>query len=1030
MKMVTSITCAALLYALGSASCLFAYDATAHASTGRIEEDKSTGVRTVKSNANSYGYVGSIGAKDSAFVVCFQLPSYPATETIDSVTFSAYLNTIADSGGALSNASVYGVRASASPGIQASDYAGGTQVIGSYLSSSLSLGRVEVADTGSTPLITWLNANGSPNEYVVFRVEVDVPQTGYIRYNLSDESVTDEEPELSFTTNTSTPVLYDAVADEQTGYIKENESTGVRTIDTTAGILGYVGGIGSSESVFVMSFQMPDYPVDGTFQSADLSVYANLVSSGVGDASLYAVRSDSSPTLLTSDYAGGTLLISSLLTSATPEDWVDASAGSGSAFVNWLNANAAPNEYVILRVQCDANQSGYTRYNLSDESVSGQEPQLQVGVSSSGGGTPPGSWGSVAFDPAPWQAADGVTWESYSTLETEIENTTSGGTLDLTGRFFRAAPTDSAIIIDDPITIVGGYFSAATDLTWTSIGNGLFEAPIDLSYIGSSGLSNIEDPDAETPPLLAVFPAPPAGIYSENRTVYNDNWWTVKSGSVNNGIIHTTGGDNSTNSSHKITGFTITDSTMRSEVNAAINGEEDSLFLFHHSGPNAVEGVTVASWNSSTGTLMFTEEGLPFSNGYFDFVLSGRYQFIDGEDGAFVFDYAEDRIVYKPEDGDPTGTGVGIIPQIFVVTTNGVTFSDSTFSCTNNNSSAPAIIRGSGSPYPTVTFSECKFTLAVTGTRTMVADMDLCQFNYMLSRGVSAQPGSIITRSRFENIQESSAISIQSSDNLSTIYTAMPTSVIEGNLFNLPAAFHGQGVSLYRDAWMNSTVRNNIFYSCERALAFQPTPSGASQYRNQVPGVMRFENNLVWVSYLANPDGGGQTTIAFNKDDDTFLPVGEQDVFIRHNVVGGDTDDFHGSKFAMTLNKLRHSNVWIDGNIAGTISAAENVMGYNVHQRSHNLLGSAFPSQYGAAYGSTDLPDASSSSVYDRVNLAAIGSAATGASDGGPVGIRWLVIPESSELQDLPLDWVDVAQPQTLPTATNWSDAYSLTDLR
>ena len=74
------------------------YRATADPTTGRIQKDIASGQMTLDAGNDIYGYVGNTGPRDNVYVICFQLPNFPADETIDSATIAVLLNDLRDGG--------------------------------------------------------------------------------------------------------------------------------------------------------------------------------------------------------------------------------------------------------------------------------------------------------------------------------------------------------------------------------------------------------------------------------------------------------------------------------------------------------------------------------------------------------------------------------------------------------------------------------------------------------------------------------------------------------------------------------------------------------------------------------------------------------------------------------------------------------------------------------------------------------------------------------------------------------------------
>lgn len=186
----------------------------------------------------------------------------------------------------------------------------------------------------------------------------------------------------------------------------------------------------------------------------------------------------------------------------------------------------------------------------------------------------------------------------------------------------------------------------------------------------------------------------------------------------------------------------------------------------------------------------------------------------------------------------------------------------------------------------------CSFSSAMWACHSSVTDMERCTFDRIESAAVAVTDGFRAVNCAFTNMENRSAIICQG--NVPVDQPMRPT-VIQECFFSLPTSGHGQGVSLYQDAWINSTIENCIFYNCSRAMSFQPRKGGIGPH--EIPGVMKFNNNLI-VTNATPVDNNyvetGQTALAFNGDPDSELDA-SQIVEFRHNTLFADETTLTGS---------------------------------------------------------------------------------------------------------------------------------------
>ena len=153
----------------------------------------------------------------------------------------------------------------------------------------------------------------------------------------------------------------------------------------------------------------------------------------------------------------------------------------------------------------------------------------------------------------------------------------------------------------------------------------------------------------------------------------------------------------------------------------------------------------------------------------------------------------------------------------------------------------------------------------------------------------------------------------------------IPQTVVTNSYFSLPVAVHGQGISLYMNAWQNCRVEHNIFYNCQRAISFQPAPNPSE--RSVDVGEAIFSNNLFVIDQIMEQDSG-QSGFAFNGATDEHLAdyAGEQIVRIQNNTMviteAGYLTRGSINSLRMTLTKLNNCNLIVSNNINPTIQTA------------------------------------------------------------------------------------------------------------
>lgn len=672
-------------------------------------------------------------------------------------------------------------------------------------------------------------------------------------------------------------------------------------------------------------------------------------------------------------------------------------------------------------------------------------------------------YGSGTVSPSPPVATG--TWEPFSVARAEIGALSAGAIIDFGSRKFAATYTDNDVnginLTARSVGISGGRFSMGRTASWSSIGGGVYAADHDFSDYKDVRMFVIDE-NAASKPKMKVNPAPPADT-DAYRFVYNGNWFTVRNSNkgIDNGTIHTQGSDNQSN--QRITGFTITNATLKAEINTLLAGVTTGTtagpWVQLH-GSNNVPGVArVVSWNNANGGM--TLDGfnggtiMKYNGNYQEFALCGlpAQSMANGE---YMVDLTNGitagRVLYKPTNGNASDARIPVSDFGFKVggAGNTFTFSGVSFEGSSARGTAPAIINdnagASGIDISNCSFLDSSFILRNNYTPFSV---DKCIIKRAFTRGGALTDGATMTNNLVSAIESFSGFLIQCQSGI----TAISHTYVANNIMSLEATTHGQGLSLYKDAWRNATVIHNIFYNCVRAHSFQtdtaftpastPYPGGGTGDKRGRPASeaydYKFENNLSVIEKVLDIDGfsSGQTTIAFNGIVDLGLSGSNfaQKVYVRNNTIL--SSDLIPTTFNLTsraqvsaidILKIEHSNVIVDNNIAGNInaSAAGSANGGHTHANNLNTLYKGTN-----AISVTDKLVHTNISDYLEPNTFQGKTVAGGASDGGVLGIRWSNVPTSTQIQNIinndDVNWASTYSALSLPTGASYSNVLDST---
>lgn len=453
---------------------------------------------------------------------------------------------------------------------------------------------------------------------------------------------------------------------------------------------------------------------------------------------------------------------------------------------------------------------------------------LAVSASDATGGLAIGS----GFDPL----VD--TWESFSDLQTLVNATSAGQTLDVSGRGFKSTSFGATDSIDIPrdMTITGAYVCGAYQPTWT-------QHPTDttLFYADVSGLDDayievrehLIDHAASVVPSLHQFPNHPAG-YEGNSHGQHYDWYVLRdeNGTVNptltpidNGDVLTTGGDNV--SGQDVIGIVITDASMADEIIAYLDGkDDDSLSVLMVTSSNRldtckVSSVVVNEAGPDLVTINFRWQYLSDNprttySSYYKFALSAPAVVSGTSDirsGEYGFDWGNDRVYYRPANGSvayamvaDVASPVSCDPSA-TVTLDGVTIEGGrgvhlTAACVDTNDASVSLV-------------DSILRNSTSGSWGSV-DLNRCDVRNMLIRGISkGKPGMTIQRTSFRNIEASGAIYLSGDKGLT-----MATTTVDKCYFEMPNATHGNCISAYAGAWQSIEITNCIFRNSVRFMRF------------------------------------------------------------------------------------------------------------------------------------------------------------------------------------------------------------------
>lgn len=635
------------------------------------------------------------------------------------------------------------------------------------------------------------------------------------------------------------------------------------------------------------------------------------------------------------------------------------------------------------------------------------------------------------FDPA------SDTFETLSDLQALVDAATTGDTLDLSDRGFRAdqyydVSTGNGYVDVGAknLTFEGGYFSGVAPLTWseTSPSSGIYEADLDATlcsdYLETEVTNWLVDPHASASPQFHVFPELPI-TYEPEFSLCPDSSFDALARSYVSGksavTVHTTNGDNSP--SGDITGFTIGNTygwydDWRDYLTSA--GNRSVLYVGSPNLPysNAISSV-VDSPIAKTIRVNFSQNGPRFSNSFRRFCFHGTGTGVALAAGEYHIDPIGHKIYYRPV-GTAPDDRVGIPSQGIIMrsaSADSIALRDCTIVGGNGDAVNPGAVLSTGSE---VTLTRSVVDRVYSGIFGGSVNISDCKFTNAAKRFVSAS--GTIDRCMFYNSVASSAILMQGEPSDGPY-------IIRRSLFRMPRSVHGQAVSLYQNSYQNAIIEGNVFHNCRQALTYQDNSNSGQWVFDAgliVFGNLFFTNKTYLDGNIVEPNFNG---FQVNAQTNGHV-VGSIPVEMRYNTVLVDwseipyTDDRY--RFAMVNLTDSTSNISLtsESNIFGAmvllnlgeddsreefsnaymlpqdrvqsgsgILIGENQYALFYNGGSENSEHEDFLSTYGTHYNTTTLQVASGSAI------------STAAADGAAIGHRFRRMPTLTELESMDYDW-------------------------
>ena len=439
-------------------------------------------------------------------------------------------------------------------------------------------------------------------------------------------------------------------------------------------------------------------------------------------------------------------------------------------------------------------------------------------------------------------------------------------------------------------------------------------------------------------------------------------------------------------------------------------------------------------------------QGLPYYK-YLRFSLTGNPDWIQSP-REYSIDKSSKKIYYKPSYAGEPKAEMSYLKTLFLLRGSecDVSFEDLTMYGIRENRGTGTIIKKSTNDKVVYSVINCDLHSGVGALRGVEGGRVINTTFDRFTRYVLVGDGAYVDKCKFgPAIERNSAVYMLSTR---TPDGEIPQTVVTNSYFSLPVAVHGQGISLYMNAWQNCRIEHNIFHNCQRAISFQPSPKTGE--RSVAVGEAIFNNNLFVVDQVDSVLSSGQSGFAFNGVSDEHLAdyAGEQIVKIQNNTMVITEDEYLTPNsiqaLRMTLNKFSNCNLTVSNNVVPSIYTTTRCLdGKNEFPcsdesqtlpqlRANNGLYEYVRYPHRHAWGKTDYPRNTDSESYridpdlfDMDNLQPVGEWANYASDGGPLGIRWSGVPTLDQLKNLPDNWYEIWTAVNIPEPKSLDEVYA-----
>jgi len=636
-----------------------------------------------------------------------------------------------------------------------------------------------------------------------------------------------------------------------------------------------------------------------------------------------------------------------------------------------------------------------------------------------------------------------------SDLEDLIDAAEPNSIIDLAGEGYAPQTIEEAdsyptgIQISKNITLKNGTVTGTMRLNWTEVdSSGLFFADLPVSSnekitYDDPRIYLIDDDQDEVPYLQARRPESREEFKRWNGLSVNERWYFL----TREDGVPTTDFGFGTHGTYTVTNPGGTEADFATSVRAdpSVKDEWDSFFAngpnetttLIHGYPNVITTVSNASYDSSTGVLTFEAPTEGRADKYLNVSFTGLDPNTFLESGEFCIRRAENRIYYRPVNGNPNSSRVPVMSKIFRLSDLQTLTLDNMelFGQLQGTDSSPGIISSNSGENAGILKTQNNTIIrhgaaCCFGIRIDLEDSSFYEFTLRFGSGLSSGRA---LRNYFGNAANKSILYFGYSTTENPI-------LIKDNFFDLPATAHGQPISLYQESWQNATIEHNLFYNSERVLSFQPSSGNDGDESNV--GTFRFANNLIYIDTLRNSSlKSGQSGFAFNGGEAPALDGLGQKVIILNNTfavsaalvdTNSTTNVFQ--QIDLSLNKLQHSEVLTANNVYARRRIPSQSDYDLTTEDGHGSLSNldfgnlAFQSGYAA----TDVLNIGYDGVFDPNTLRPIGDLTTAATDGGAIGIRWESIPDPENIKTLDRTWASNHRELPLPTVNFPTDPNSI----